>query len=91
MSVLRNRIKKSAATFDRIIFRSFAGKLTFWLFLLMSAFFTAKTVIDYGILSENVYEYDKNKFITELNAVKAVICDSINNAELLFKSAEFTC
>lgn len=82
MSVLRNRIKKSAATFDRIIFRSFAGKLTFWLFLLMSAFFTAKTVIDYGILSENVYEYDKNKFITELNAVKAVICDSINNAEL---------
>ncbi|MGM9735551.1 MAG: SpoIIE family protein phosphatase [Candidatus Cryptobacteroides sp.] len=64
------------------LFNSFAGKLTFFIFLLMIMLFSVKMVFDFRYSSRRVLEMENKEFVNRLSGSLLVIRDSINNTEL---------
>ena len=64
------------------LFGSFAGKLTFFIFLLMIALFSVKSTFDYRYGSKKVLEMENREFVNRLSRSLLVMRDSINNTEL---------
>lgn len=63
-------------------FDSFAGKLTFFIFLLMILLFSFKIALDYRYSSRKVLEVENREFVNRLSRSLLIIRDSINNTEL---------
>lgn len=73
---------KSIRRFRTILFDSFAGKLTFFIFLLMILLFSVKIAFDYRYFSRKVLSIENREFVNRLSGSLLVMRDSINNTEL---------